>query len=109
MGEGEQDAFDVLWENVLSDWNNGKVHDAFVHMAGDLGELGRAAVCYRGQFGVPERREVAQARMSALLVLASQGLEVGRSQRQSTSLWVLWVAFALCVLGIWLFVWVLAS
>ena len=100
--------FEALWSSVLADWDNAKVHDAFVQMALDSGELGRAAVKYREQLAVPGRRELAQKKMNAVVFLAAQALDVGKSEPMSTPRWVLWAAAAACVWGIGLLVWVLA-
>ncbi len=107
MDGDDDDVLDVLWCHVLEDWGNPKTHDAFLQMAWERGELGRAAGKYRGQLEDPERRENAQAKMKAAAMLALQELETSKSSPRTAPRWIVWVAGALCVAALGLLAWAL--
>ncbi|PKN39581.1 MAG: hypothetical protein CVU63_15260 [Deltaproteobacteria bacterium HGW-Deltaproteobacteria-20] len=107
MDSSDDDVLDVLWRNVLEDWDNPKAHDGFLQMAWERGELGSAAGKYRAALEDPARQELAQAKMKAAALLAMQEMEGSKSSPHSAPRWILWVAGALCAAALGLLAWAL--
>jgi hypothetical protein len=107
MDSTDEDVLDVLWRNVLGDWDNPKAHDGFLQMAWERGELGRAAGKYRAVLEDPGRQELAQAKMKAAALLAMQEMEGIKSSPHAAPRWLVWVAGALCAAALGLLAWAL--
>ncbi len=105
----EEEVLEVLWGHVLEDWDNPKAHDAFLQMAVDRQVLGCAAGRYRTQLEKEDRRELADKRLKALVMLATQEMEASKSpERVKTPRWVLVAAASVCGLAVGLLLWALA-
>jgi hypothetical protein len=105
----EEEAFDVLWGHVLEEWDNPKAHDAFLQMAVDRRALGQAAGRYRTQLDNEDRRELADKKLKASVLLATQEMEARKSvAREQTPRWVLVAAASVCALAVGLLLWSLA-
>jgi hypothetical protein len=84
---------DRLWQAVLEAWGDRARHDAFLSACHGSGRLGAAASRYRGVLEDPERRELANKRLGAIALLATQTLETDRTQpRRKLPRWLLWAA-----------------
>lgn len=65
------DGLEALWENVLARWDDDKAHAAFLQYAQRGMHLPEAGARYRRiKDGEPERAEMAQKQLQALMVLA---------------------------------------
>lgn len=72
-------AFEQLWRHVLEHWQEPEAHDAFLQTCRNLRLLPDAAARYRGMCGDPERREVAEKRLQALVLTALAAMESERT------------------------------
>lgn len=106
---GDDDVLDALWERVIEDWDNPKSHDAFLQMAVDRGALGQAAHWYRTQIENEDRRELAEKKLKASVLIATQAMEASKTVRSvQTPRWVVVAAASVCVLAVGLLLWALA-
>ena len=102
-----QSLLESSWQKVLEQWDRPIVHDSFISLCFEQSSLGFAAGKYRGQLETPERNALAQAKIAAIVLLATQKLETGRTERRTgTPRWLLLVAVGLtaCAVGWLLFV-----
>lgn len=106
---GDDDVLDALWSHVLEDWDNPKAHDAFMQMAVDRGVLGQAARRYRTQLENEDRRELADKKLKASVLIATQAMEASKTVGGvRTPRWVVMAAASVCVLAVGLLLWALA-
>ncbi len=99
--DAEDDPLDVLWDRVLEDWDNAAAHDAFLQMAYDREQLGRAAGRYRSQLEEKARRDLAEKKLSAVAMLAMQTMDTNKTEpRKKAPRWLFAVAALLCAGGV---------
>ena len=92
MNDENNDPLDVLWNHVLTQWDNPKAHESLMQLGWQREQLGQVAAWYRQQLDNPERQPTAQAMLQSLTVLATQQLENCRSPQKTTPRWLLWLA-----------------
>jgi len=91
--DAEDDSLDILWNNLIEDWDNAAAHDAFLQMAFDQSALGVAAGRYRGQLEDEARRELAEKKLKAIAMLAMQGLQADKTEpSKGAPRWLVWLA-----------------
>lgn len=73
-------ALELLWKNVLDNWDNEAAHHAFLDHCQRSEVLDEAAVRYRGMKGDRDRGPGADKRLTAVLMLAMSKLEVSRGE-----------------------------
>ncbi len=97
-------ALEALWKNVLDNWDDDKVHGAFLEHCQRTDQLVEAAVRYRGMKGDRERGPVAEKRLQGVAMLAMAQLEASRTSiREPRTRWasiVLALFFLLSALGL---------
>lgn len=72
--------FDILWKNVEARWDDDKAHAAFLEFAAAKGELPEAAGRYRAiKEAGDERSPIAEKKLGAIIVIATQMLASERS------------------------------
>ena len=70
---------DDLFGDVLADWDNAEAHATFIEIARQRHQLARAATLYRTEKQAhPDRGEDIDKRQTAIVLLATQALEVDR-------------------------------
>ena len=70
-----------LWKKVLDEWDDDRVHGAFLEYCQTTDRLVEAAVRYRGMAGDRERAEAAKKRLQGVAILAMAKLESSRTAR----------------------------
>jgi len=70
---------EALWKKVLHDWEDDRVHGAFLEYCQTSDRLVEAAVRYRGMAGDRERGEAAKKRLHGVAILAMARLESSRT------------------------------
>jgi hypothetical protein len=82
--EGSDEEFEQAWQRLLESWDDSKAHDAFLSMCHEHGNLGLAAAKYRSVIdsGPDDRKSLAQKRIGAVALLATQALEATREERR---------------------------
>ena len=95
----------VAWNNVLAHWDRTSMHDAFLQTALANCAFGAAASYYRTQLDVPGRRDLANAKTAALMLLATHAMESEKSQRKPTPLWIRGLAVLMCIASLGYLYW----
>lgn len=73
-------SLDELFEDVLAEWEQPARHTAFLKLAQLRNELARAASLYRAEKAAhPERAAEADKRLAAIMVLATESLQLSRT------------------------------
>jgi hypothetical protein len=73
-------SMDELFEDVRAHWDEASRHTAFLKLAQIRGELARAAALYRDEKAArPERGDEADKRLAAVMVLATESLQLTRT------------------------------
>ena len=70
---------EALWKKVVDDWEEERVHSAFLEHTRSTNQLLEAAVRYRGMVGDHARGPSAEKRLQVIAVLAMAALETQRS------------------------------
>lgn len=91
--------FESLWQRVQDDWDDDKVHNAFLEYARTRFLLPEAGARYRKmKEDDPSRAEVVDKKLGALMALALSMLESERSEpTKGTPRWLTFVTFAICL------------
>jgi len=94
--------FEALWQAVLKDWDEERVHDAFVSYCSQADNLVKAASRYREVEKEPERAERAKKQLEKISALAlAQMAALPRSEKVERNglLWFALVVIVGAVLG----------
>jgi hypothetical protein len=75
---------EVLWKNVLDDWQDDQRHGAFLEYCESTDQLLEAAVRYKGMAGDRDRGPSAQKRLQGVTLLAMAKLEALRTEQGET-------------------------
>ncbi len=102
MENGPKDpiVFDALWTGVINDWQNEDRHHKFLdHARQDGGSLLEAAARYRRLKDDEERGPVAQKRLAAIVLLATQEMLAQKSApaAKTPPRWVTALAVSVCL------------
>ncbi len=88
-----------LWKQVVTRWDDPTTHGAFLEYCQRTGGLSDAAARYRGMSGDHERGEEARRRLTGVVILATQALEVTRSPPiRGVPTWMTVLVGAVCLL-----------
>jgi hypothetical protein len=85
-------SMDELFEEVQVHWDEPQRHTAFLKWAQIRSELARAAALYRQEKAArPERTEEADQRLAAIMLLATESLQLSRTPPPEVkkSTWIL--------------------
>jgi murein L,D-transpeptidase YcbB/YkuD len=74
-------AFEALWKHALDAWDDQRAHGAFLEYCRSTQRLAEAAARYRGMTSDRETAEIAQQKLTAVVLLAMSQLETSRSER----------------------------
>lgn len=90
--------FESLWQRVLEQWDDDKIHAAFLEYARSRYLLPQAGARYREmKESDPGRSEVVDKKLAALMVMAVGMLESSRSEApKRPPRWLTFVTFLLC-------------
>jgi hypothetical protein len=96
--EGEKDPiFDALWQKTLDAWDDDARHAAVLEHALREKTLPELAGRYRALRDDPERAEMAQKRIDAILTAATQMLFTMKTPKPTaTPSWLFWSALLTC-------------
>ncbi len=91
--------FESLWQRVLAEWDDDKVHNAFLEYARSRFLLPEAGARYRKvKEDDPSRAEFVDKKLAALMTLALTLLETERREPpKGTPRWLTFVTFAICL------------
>lgn len=78
---------DVLWQNVLSNWDDPKRHALCLDHALREESLAALAKLYRSQLDDASRREVVDKRLSAIVAAATNAMVAKRMPRRTRTPW----------------------
>ena len=93
----DADPLEAVWNRIVLEWGEEKLHDAFIHIAADRGELARAASHYRDHLANAEHAELARKKTEAIVTLALALPDNQRTPPATTPRIVVAVAAALCL------------
>lgn len=98
MTDAKDPLLDALWEKTLAEWNDEKRHAALLEHALREKILPELAGRYKALRDDPERGEIAQQRIDAILTAATQMLFAMKTPKPTkTPSWLFWSAFLTCV------------
>lgn len=92
----EDPALESLWSQVLQDWENERVHGAFLQYCQQTQALPEAAARYKQQVLHEERGAAAEKRLQAVALVAMASLT--REPAGEPSRWFRWVGLAVSIL-----------
>jgi hypothetical protein len=72
---------EVLWKNVLDNWENDAAHAQFLHHCQSAQNLAEAAARYAGMRGDRDRGAAAKRRLDAVTALATSSLLAASTDR----------------------------
>ena len=89
------EGFELLWDKVQEHWDDDKVHGAFLEYARERLLLPEAGSRYRViKETDPDRAEMADKKLTMLMLLALTLLESAREQPTTVPKWVSSIAYA---------------
>lgn len=94
---------EALWKRVLDAWDDERTHGTFLQHCAETGQLGEAAARYKGMAGDRDRGAIANKRLEAVALLATQTMLAARTEPSSTlPRWLLFAAaFLFAALAGW--------